>query len=171
MNPESLIESSEPILLSETIYEGDQSPEIDARLKSEDFVEAYQKNFSPETYNGLLFSSWHVPCHSIITHTKDGAYQIFHVQPNNPSYTLLSHEQESALQKLGGRDTEAIVVKGTRAWFGPADEKELENMHIKQKGTIDVDTSNWWRILFDIEKNEIWIDIRDKHTLRKYIGF
>ncbi len=160
----------EETLLSETVYEADQSPEFDEHLKSRKHLRAWQRSFSPESADSIQFSDWHMPCHSILTHTADGMYQIFHVQPNNPGATLLSFDQEQTLKKLGDRDTEAVVVKGSGSWFDAGDGKELEKMGIKVRQIVDVE-SKPWRMLYDPITNEIWVDIREQKVLKKYKGF
>lgn len=158
-------------LIAEIPYSQDQSPEFDEYLKSRPFVEARRDSFSKPTKMDLLFSGWHVPCHAIITRDKEGMCQAFHVQPNKMSASFLTPEQLAQLEALRDKEASAIATRGERSWFGRAGVKELQNLKINHQRTIEVDSSNWWRLLYDPKTNEIWIDIKDKKVLRKYIGF
>jgi hypothetical protein len=159
-------------LLEEIKYTEDQSPDFDKLLNSgRKVLEARQGGFSEVTKQDLIFSSWHVPCHDIIVRTLEGDCQIFHVQPNKASASLLTFEQEKVLTGYNEKYASSVVVKGTRSWFVQNDVKELERMNIKHEKTIDVDTSKWWRLVYDPSNNQIWIDIKDKKVLLKYNGF
>ncbi|KKR23529.1 MAG: hypothetical protein UT53_C0014G0002 [Candidatus Yanofskybacteria bacterium GW2011_GWD2_39_48] len=160
----------DPFLIEQILYTADESPEFNEYLKSREHLVARQDNLSEVTEDKVLMSGWHVPCHCIITRTPEGKSQAFHIQPNKAG-SFLTFEQEKALREMGTQKASAIVSKGIRSWFGRGDEIELENMHIKLERVVDVDTSNWWRLLYDPKTNELWIDIKDKKVLKKYKGF
>ena len=158
-------------LLSEVSYKEDESKEFDAEMRSGECLSVRQRNVSLETKTEMLYSSWCVPCHTILIHTPEGTYQLFHVQPDSSGPTNLSFDQEKALKRLKTRGAEAFVAKGNRSWFAVSDERELERCGVSLTRTTHVDTDNWWRLLYNPASNEIWIDIRDKKLLRKYKGF
>jgi len=170
-NKENMRQLHDVGLLSEATYDGDQSQEFDEHLRSRQNTEARQDNLSKVTDTNILFSSWHVPCHDVILRDPDGKCQILHVQPNKASASLLTFEQKEAMKAFGQRHGSSIVSKGERSWFGFADEQELESVGIHNQKTIAVDTNQWWRLLYDPQTNEVWIDIKDKKLLRKYKGF
>jgi hypothetical protein len=158
-------------IISEVPYTGDQSPDFDNVLKKENRLYAHRKGFSERTTSAILVSEWQVTCHVILTRSPEGICQALHVQPDKISATLLSFKQEQELKKSGEQHAAAIVARGKRAWFGPTDEKELLRLNLKHERTIDVDTNNWWRLLYNPITNEIWIDVKDKKLLIKYEGF
>jgi len=161
-----------PDLLEEIKYDGDQSPDFDALLKSGRKVfQAHQDSLSEVTSSGILFSGWHVPCHCIVVRTESGECQAFHVQPNKNSASLLTFEQEKALKEYKDKKAKFIAAKGIRGWFDQNDAKELERMGIQKDKVIDVDTAEWWRLLYDPQIDQVWVDIKDKHILLKYQGF
>jgi hypothetical protein len=166
-----LIEESSDIIESIQYIE-DQSPDFDALLHSGRKISTARRDgLSEITKEGILFSDWHVPCHCIIVRAKNGDCQAFHIQPNKMSASLLTWEQEKALKGYKDSDAKYIVAKGLRSWFGLADSSELEEMNITEEKVVNVDTSNGWRLIYDVEKNELWIDIKDKKLLLKSKGF
>ena len=78
---------------------------------------------------------------------------------------------KALIEKSGELCAAAIAVRGKRSLFGIGDEKELAQLGLRHERTIDVDTKNWWRLLYNPLTNEIWIDIKDKKLLTKYKGF
>lgn len=167
-----LEEGTENGLFQTIIYEGGQSPEFDALARSRERTYARMKSQSEPTKTKLVISEWHVPCHCILTQTKEGVTQAFHVQPNQPTYTLLSSEQEKTLCEIGGLKTsKAIVAISHRSRYCSADRKELQKFGFAETREISIDTDQWWRILYDPSTNEIWIDDKIHHTLLKYHGF
>lgn len=173
MSKESLEikEKKDSFLIEEVPYTTDESPEFNEYLKSKEYLVARQDDLSEVTKEKVLMSGWHVPCHCIITRTPEGDYQAFHVQPNKLSASLLTFEQKGALIEMGKQKASAIVAKGGKSWFGPRDETELKDVRIELERVINVDTYNWWRLLYDPQTNEIWIDIKDQKILKKYKGF
>jgi hypothetical protein len=171
--PEKKSGIEEPSDIIESIpYVEDQSPDFDALLHSGRKIStALRDSLSEITKDGILFSDWHVPCHCIIVRAKNGDCQAFHIQPNKMSASLLTWEQEEALKGYKDSDAKYIVAKGIRSWFGLADSSELEEMNITEEKVVNVDTSNGWRLIYDVEKNELWIDIKDKKLLLKSKGF
>ena len=157
-------------LIEQISYEGDQSPEFDALVRTREHTTAPQDGLSEPTRDKVLVSGWHVPCHCIVVRTKDGLCQAFHVQPNKGG-SFLTADQEDALKGLGQQKASAIVAKGQRSWFGFADIQELAHLQITLERVVNVDTSNRWRLLYDPQSNELWIDSRDEHLLTKYRGF
>lgn len=161
----------EEFLIEEVPYSEEQSSIFDKYLRERKFLCALMGGLSGATSADLLISGWHVPCHAIITKSQKGICQVLHVQPNNMSASLLSYEQKRALEAQRGQGVSAITVKGNRAWFGDWDIKEIEGFGIEYQRTIQVETSQWWRLLYDPITNEIWIDIKDKKILKKYKEF
>lgn len=171
MSQEGEIPKPDPFLIDKIPYSQNQSREFDDLLRSKAHVIAGRDNLSKPTKDKLLMSGWHVPCHCIITRTSDGTFQAFHIQPNKSSASLLTYEQKQALKTVGQQNARAITAKGIRSWFSIADERELEKLKIKLERVINVETANWWRLLYNPETNEIWIDISDQKILLKYRGF
>ena len=161
----------DPGFIEQVSYSEDQSPEFDKLLKSQESIDAPQDGLSKSTKDKLLTSSWFVPCHAIITKTENGDCQLFHIQPNKLSSSLLTFTQEKTLNDISKHDARAIVIKNERSWFGTADRNELDNLKINLEKVIDVNTSNWWRLVFNPQTNEVWIDIKDQKLLKKYHGF
>lgn len=158
-------------LINEITYSGDQSEEFDARLHVKGYTQAPRDGLSEVTTDKTLFSDWHVPCHCLLAKTAEGKFQAFHVQPNKFGPTNLTYKQEEAMKSLGEQKSKVIAVKGLAGYFGLSDTRELSKMGIGVERVIDVKTSNWWRLLYNPDDNEIWIDIKDQHKLQKYRGF
>lgn len=156
-------------LIEEISYTDDESPEFNAHLRSHEYTTAPMDGLSERTDAKVLVSGWHVPCHCIVARTREGMCQAFHVQPNKMG-SFLTFAQENALREMGTQDAQAIVAKGRRSWFSRSDEVELGNWMPLQK-VIHVDTNQWWRMLYDPNTNELWIDDRIHQKLRKYRGF
>ena len=156
-------------LLEEILYTDDESPEFNAYVRSHECTTAPMDGLSERTDSKVLVSGWHVPCHCIVARTRGGLCQAFHVQPNKMG-SFLTFEQETALREMGKQKSQAIVAKGQRSWFARADEVELENWMPLQR-VIHVDTNQWWRMLYDPNINEIWIDDKIQKKLLKYRGF
>lgn len=169
--PESEKEETPLTLISSTHYEEDSSVEFDEYLRSHPFTQARQDSLSEPTKSKVVFSSWHVPCHTILVRNAQNEVQAFHIQPNKFSVSQLTPEQEKALEKLGSQTSSAIAVKGPASWFNTPDVKELEDFGIRLEGVIGVEELGHWRLLYDPASNELWIDVRASHSLRKYTGF
>ena len=159
-------------LIEESVYEGDQSLEFDHLVKESEHTYAPIKKQSEPTKDKLIISGWHVPCHCILTQQEDGMTQAFHVQPNKPTYTLLSCDQEKLLKDIGAtQNCRAIVIFSKRSWFGLPDRKELEEFVFSNTQEIPVDTDQWWRMLYNPATNEIWVDDKIHKKILKYQGF
>lgn len=163
--------AKDTLLLAEIAYAGDQSTEFDEYIHARESTVAPMDGLSEATGSKILHSGWHVPCHCIVVRTREGICQVFHVQPNKFSASLLTWQQEKALRELAQQDARAIVAKGIRSWFGTADARELERMKIELQKVISVDTDQWWRLLYDPASDELWIDEKVKRLLTKHKGF
>lgn len=177
MNKETIYKSETEIskgdfLIEEIPYKGAQSPELDEHLKSRKTLYARRDSLSEPTKDAIIISEWQVPCHVIFARTPgEGMCQGIHVQPNKFSASLITQEQEQALRALGQKRASAIAAKGKRAWFNHPDITELQKLGLNYERTIDVDTYERWRTLYDPNINQIWVDVQDKKVLKKYAGF
>jgi hypothetical protein len=159
------------ILLEKISYEGKQSSEFDEHLRSGKVIEVRQTEVSEATKKDIILSTWHRPCYDIITRDGDNAFRILHVQPSGAGRTNLTMKQRDVLKTVGEGNASAITVRGESSRFSEADVQELEEFNITHKRTIDVDDSEYWRLLYDPNLNEIWIDMEGKKLLIKYRGF
>lgn len=171
MDPERGEQQQANFVIDRSIYTEDESSEFDRLLRSRETTTAPRDGLSEKTRDMLLYSGWHVPCHCIVTRDEDGFFQAFHVQPNKLGPTDLTYEQEKALRAMGRNGGHAIVAKGQRSSFYFSDKRDLERMALEVERVIDVDTDQWWRLLYDPRSNELWIDDKIKHELTKYVGF
>jgi len=168
-NHENELENNQ-YLIEQIPYQDQESPEFNQYLNSREIVSADQRSFNEKTNSKIIYSHWHTPCHDIIIRDKDGFSQILHVQPTQPSYTLLSPNQVEALNESGRSNSSAIVVKGLRSRFIEPDEQEILDAGLNLERIMPVDANNW-RLLYDPTNNEIWVDTKDTKTLYKYLGF
>ncbi|MDD5750937.1 MAG: hypothetical protein PHS73_00260 [Candidatus Peribacteraceae bacterium] len=152
-------------LLEEISYEGDQSPDFDALLQSRPITAAPMGGMSEETQEKVVVSQWHVPCHCIFAKTREGICRAFHV------HLETNWEQDQALKEFGNQGAHTIVAKANRSWFGPNDERQLGHYKLSVDQVIHVNTSQWWRTLYDPSTDEVWIDDKIHRVLRKYRGF
>jgi hypothetical protein len=95
---------------------------------------------------------------------------MFHVQPNK-FCSPLTCEQKTALEKFGQQNSSAIAIKSKRSLFGNYNIEEIRQVGVNHERTIPLDTNQWWRVLYDPNRNEIWVDIKERKVLHKYRGF
>ncbi len=152
-------------------YEGDKCPEFDEYIKKKPKVYAERRGYATTGSEGLLISEWQTPCHVILTRGKDDTFSFFHVQPDSSRYTSLTVEQEIKLREMGKENPDFIPVYGKASWYNSGDDRELSKMGFNKEKEIKVDTKNWWRVMYDPEINEIWIDKRMEKEMIKYKGF
>ncbi|HAV11594.1 MAG TPA: hypothetical protein DCX32_03565 [Candidatus Moranbacteria bacterium] len=164
-------EKKNEFLIEEIPYKGGQSPHFDQILKIREYVNAPMNSLSEITKDNVLVSGWQVPCHCILVKAESGELQLLHVQPNKLSHSLLTPEQNNALNEFKTRNASVIVVYSKKSWFGHHDKSEIEDKGIFFERGIAIDTYDRWRFLYDPSVNEVWIDIQDKKVLQKYKGF
>lgn len=166
-------DNKEEAPLEEIVYEEDGGSRLfDSHLRSRKSFEAVQKRFTPKpTEHEILTSGGHRVCHDILVRTGENKYQLFHIQPTGEQATLLTFEQEKMLKQLGKENSSAITISGGNSWISMGDIKELEEMGILHEKTVDPKIPGRWKLLYDPDVNEIWIDNIDAKILRKYKGF
>jgi len=155
-----------PLLISCERYEEDELAhftEIAYRPTTSSIGARYATVRSADT---ILESEWHVPCVALLFATPEDEYQMFHMEP---TYSGYAHPRQEAIlrDELANIGCRYIAVHSHRGIFGNADNRILGSLGMEQCCVIRLDTSQWWRIMYFPETDEIWIEMKVKKVFLK----
>lgn len=155
--------------LKEGPYEEDGGSVAFVMYKREERITATQQGaISKRTKTEVISTGTHVPCHDILLKIDTGEYQALHIDGATLRPTL---EQKSGLEKAIADGAEAIIIKGRKSTLTQKDIDDLEKQGLKIKKMVEIDTKDWWKLLYDPVTDEIWIDkIREKE-IERHKGF